>query len=1024
EAGEELKLEDINSERTSSAFDLSLEAVEVGGKLRLAFGYCSKLFHRETVERFAGYFKKAAYAVIENPLIKISDIELLSEEEKKKILVDFNAVTVEYPNGGTIHGLFGEQVEKTPDRIAVFGQPVGLVGNVRPVCLTYRELNQQSGRLAGMLIEKGVLPGTIVGIMMGRSIEMIIGLLGILKSGGAYLPIDPDYPKERIDYMLKDSGAKIKIGRAEDRKIGRSEFVLSSFFPASPLPRFLASDSSNLAYIIYTSGSTGKPKGVLITHRSFVNLIYFRRSIFEENQDSRMSQVANPAFDAMASEVWPCLLSGASLHITDKNHLAPGEMRDWLIQHCITISFQPTVMAEHLLTEIWPDEGVALKSLCAAGDKLNHYPQREYPFKLYNLYGPTEDTVWTTWTLVEKESHPGRSPVIGKPIANHHVYILNTNLKLQPVGLPGELCITGIGLARGYLNNPELTAIKFISVSSVSSVAKIYKTGDLAKWLPDGNIEFLGRIDHQVKIRGFRIELGEIENQLMKYPGVKEAVVLAQEERGDKYLCAYIVSDREHEISVYREYLLLKLPDYMIPSAFVQLEKIPVTPNGKIDRRALPKPGLKAGDNYVAPVNDVERKLVDLWSEVLDRQAHVSIGIDDNFFQLGGHSLNATILAAKIHKEFDVRIPLAEIFKTPTIKELAKYIKEKNKESHISIEPVEDREYYDLSPAQKRLYILQQLVTNNTGYNMPFAITLKENIEKEKLETVFKKLIKRHESLRTSFITVNEMPVQRIHREVEFSIDISNAPGETDINSFLFEFTKPFRLELAPLLRATLVTIGSSRFLIIDMHHIITDGTSQSVLEKECLALLAGETLEPLRFQYKDYSEWYNRVLQQEVIDRQESYWLKEFTGELPVLDLPTDYPRPSIQGIEGNVVSFAFDFEETAALKAIAEKDGLTLYMLLLAIFNVLLAKLSGQDDIIIGTPIAARRHADLANVIGMLVNTMAVRNFPLGGKVLNDFFKEVRNRTLEAYENQEYPFEVLVDKIALERDTSRNPV
>ncbi|HLP59759.1 MAG TPA: amino acid adenylation domain-containing protein, partial [Candidatus Deferrimicrobium sp.] len=566
-----------------SKFDLTLIVVEVEEKLRLTFEYSTKLFKRETVERFSVYFKNIVKSIIENKERKISDFEIITEEEKRLILTDFNDTAAEYPADKTIHQLFAEQVEKTPDRIALSGEPVGQVGLVRPVRLvqlTYLQLNEQSNRLAGLLIQKGVLAGSIVGIMMERSIELIIGLLGVLKSGGAYLPIDPDYPQERIDYMLKDSNAKIMVGNWHAcSEIHHSSFIIHH-----------SSHSSHLAYLIYTSGTTGRPKGVLIRHKSFINLIYFHRSIFEENQDSRISQVANPAFDAMGFEVWPCLVSGAALHIADnETRLSPAQMRDWLIRRGITISFQPTVMAEHLLAEMWPHGGVRLKSLCAAGDKLNRYPDRTYPFNLYNLYGPTEDTVWTTWTLVKTGTNPEMPPVIGKPVANHRVYILNSNLKLQPLGMPGELCISGAGLAEGYLNNPELTAEKFNrSYRSYRSYI-LYKTGDLARWLPDGNIEFLGRIDHQVKIRGFRIELGEIENRLAKHPGIKEAVVLDQaEENGDKYLCAYIVPGGEKVISGLWEYLAKKLPDYMIPSRFISLEKIPLTSNGKIDRGALP----------------------------------------------------------------------------------------------------------------------------------------------------------------------------------------------------------------------------------------------------------------------------------------------------------------------------------------------------------------------------------------------------------------------------------------------------
>ncbi|MCU0287155.1 MAG: amino acid adenylation domain-containing protein, partial [Acidobacteria bacterium] len=559
----------------------------------------------------------------------------------------------------------------------------------------------------------------------------------------------------------------------------------------------------------------------------------------------------------------------------------------------------------------------------------------------------------------------------------------------------------------------------------------IYKTGDLARWLTDGNVEYIGRIDHQVKIRGFRIELGEIESRLLKVSEIKEAVVVALETgRDDKYLCAYFVSGRTYEISEFRETLAKELPDYMIPSYFMQLEKIPLTPNGKIDHRALPRPELKLTESYTAPRNKIEKKLVELWAELLGRDAlHVSqlqtsIGIDDNFFQLGGHSLKATILVSKIHKEFNVKVPLVEIFKLPRIRELAVYIKGKKKESYNSIEPGEEKEYYALSPAQKRLYILQQMSTDNTNYNMPHIIPLKHDINKEKLESIFKALIARHESLRTSFEIVNEKPVQKIHKEIAFSIRCEYA-STAEVEHIIANFDKPFDLSKAPLLRVALLTVASTRqILLIDMHHIITDGISRSILEKEFMALYSGKELPPLRLQYKDYSEWQNNQQQRLLIKEQEKYWLEMFAEEIPVFNLPADFSRPKMQSFEGGQVRFLLTVKESLKLKELAKQTGVTLYMCILSVFTILLSRLSGQEDIVVGTPIAARRHADLEKIIGMFVNTLAMRNSPCGEKNYSEFLLELKERTLKAFENQEYQFEELVDKISLSRDTSRNPI
>ncbi|UCH97913.1 MAG: AMP-binding protein, partial [Candidatus Aminicenantes bacterium] len=560
----------------------------------------------------------------------------------------------------------------------------------------------------------------------------------------------------------------------------------------------------------------------------------------------------------------------------------------------------------------------------------------------------------------------------------------------------------------------------------------IYRTGDLARWLPDGNIEFLGRIDHQVKIRGFRIELGEIENHLANHEEIKEAVVIDRQEKdSEKYLCAYIVSNNKNITLGLREYLQRVLPNYMIPSFFVLLEKLPVTAHGKVDRKALPGPEVSTEKEYKAPRNQIEKKLAVIWSKVLAPQVQGPIGIDAHFFKLGGHSLNATIMTAKIHKEFQVILPLEQVFITPRLEDLAGYIKHrvKNIHIHVPIEPAEKKEYYPLSPAQKRLYVLQHFTVDNTSYNMPYTINLAENIDKQELESTLEKLVARHESLRTSFKTVNEEPVQRMHHEVEFKMDYYLAAESRPAAALMSSFVRPFDLSRAPLLRAALIENQQQRdILMIDMHHIITDAASQDILIKEFMEWYAnpGKELAPLKLQCKDYSQWLDSGPQKALVRQQETYWLKEFPKDeqLPVLELPFDHPRPLVQSFAGNRVRFILEAEETKILKTTAAENDVTLYMCLLAVLNILFFKLSSQEDIILGTAIAVRRHIDLQDVIGMLVNTLPMRNYPSGDKPFKLFLKEIKKRTLEAYENQEYPFEELVDHLPVNRDTARNPV
>ncbi|UCH97508.1 MAG: AMP-binding protein, partial [Candidatus Aminicenantes bacterium] len=558
----------------------------------------------------------------------------------------------------------------------------------------------------------------------------------------------------------------------------------------------------------------------------------------------------------------------------------------------------------------------------------------------------------------------------------------------------------------------------------------IYKTGDLAKWLPDGNIEFLGRIDHQVKIRGFRIELGEIENRLLTHDRVKETVVLAQKDKnGDNYLCAYIVSDSEHQVPDFREFLLKYLPDYMVPSYFVQIQNIPLNPNGKVDQKALPAPVFTTAGRYIPPGNEVEKKLVEIWSEILTLKKE-EIGIDANFLQLGGHSLKAHYVAAKIHKTFDVTLPLVKVFEIPTIRGLARYIEASGTEKYEPIKAVEEKEYYLLTPAQKRLYILQQMELESIGYNMPQVLPLREEVDLEQLEKAIKKLISRHESLRTSFQIINEEPFQEIHDQVELAMAHYDLRDKQENQAqaaaeIVRGFVKPFDLSEAPLLRVGLICTTESRHLfLLDMHHIITDGTSQAILKKELLTLYSGKELPPLPLQYKDYAWWQNSGKQQELIKHQETHWLSLFSDEIPVLNLPNDYPRPLLQSFAGRRINFVSTEEETKHLTAIAEENGSTLYMIILSLFNILLAKLSGEEDIIVGTPIAGRLHPDAESLVGMFVNTLPMRNYPQGSKTFKEFLQEVKKHTLDAYENQAYPFDQLVEKISVSRDTSRNPV
>jgi amino acid adenylation domain-containing protein len=1092
----------------TAKFDLSLEVIETNETLSFTFEYSTALFKEKTIQRFAACFKQIINHVLENANVKLSGIEIISQQERQQVLYEFNNTKSGYPVNKTLHQLFAEQVCRTPGNIAAaalpgqipnpksqipnhaargpykeesFGQVLNAFGEMH---LSYRELNKRSGQLAHLLKEKGVKPDNIVGIMVERSLELIVGIMATLKADGVYMPIDPDYPQERINYMLADSnarfllaapGTQVKVNaEAKERFIEKIDISnLSSFSTSTSTCQV---NPTNLAYVIYTSGTTGRPKGVLIRHRGVVNMVWLHREVFRENSRSRISQVSNFSFDAMGFEVWPCLLAGACLCIVDnETRMDPGKIKEWLIRNQVTISFQSTSMATALLDERWPgagETGIALEVIRTAGDRLMRYPTRRYPFRFYNLYGPTEDTVWTTWAEVPVIKEPVERvnpPPIGKPAANHRVFILSQNSKLQPIGVTGELCISGVGLARGYLNRPELTAEKFIEIEVMAKVegeevpredehmppmshmSYIYKTGDLARWLADGNIEFLGRIDQQVKIRGFRIEPGEIEKLLLEPESVKEALVIAWEYgNGEKYLCAYVVPHSphsSHSLNALKEHLSGRLPGYMVPSHFISLERMPLNPNGKVDLKALPEPGLISGEKYVAPHSNVEKALADNWARVLGINKE-RIGIDDNFFELGGHSLKATLFIARLRHQLQIRIPLIEVFKTPTIRGMAHYINQRAEHDPkpielVEIQPVPTREYYEVSSAQKRLYIVQQMNPDNTAYNMPAAVRLVGRPDKEALENTSRQLIQRHESLRTSFEMIDGLPVQKIHDEVEFEMEyfdshidqvevkiengddegtwgLAPLPGESH-----HPFVRPFDLSKAPLLRMGLIKIREAEYiLMIDMHHIISDGTSLEIFVSEFAALYRGDKLPGLRIRYKDFSFWQNQWKQSEERKMQEAYWLRQLEGELPVLKLPTDYKRPWERSFKGHAIEFDIDKEKAVKLYDLALDEGATVFMVLTALVNVLLSKLSNQEDIIIGTAVSGRSHPDLQSIMGMFVNMIALRNNPSAEKTFREFLKEVKIRSMEAFNNQDYPFDDLVEKLAVTRDAHRNPL
>jgi amino acid adenylation domain-containing protein/thioester reductase-like protein/non-ribosomal peptide synthase protein (TIGR01720 family) len=1029
--------------------------------LYVNFSYNALVYERTLIESIAGNFENVIKQVVDNPGIWIKEIEVITEQERHKILFDFNAAAVDYPKDKTIHELFTSQAGKIPAHTAV-------VFNDQH--LSYRELGKKANHLAGLLREKGVGPDKIVGVMVSRSLEMMVALLSVLKAGGAYVPIDPEYPVERIKFYLQDSRANLLLTQQDiiDKFKKSKAYVETidvfdeSIYDENRIQPVNLASPKDLAYVIFTSGSTGKPKGVMIRHRNAVNFFKGMLDKIDFSPEKAILALTTISFDIFLLETLLPLTTGLKVVVADEmQQKDPELLKDTIIKHKIKL-LQATPSRLKLLLRTRSDYDCLkeIKYLLVGGEP---FPgdlfvnlQENFQGKIIDVYGPTETTVWSTLKDLTDE----KEITIGVPIANTRVYILDKSMRLQPLGVVGELYIGGNGVARGYLNRPVLTSEMFMDITPIthsphfpySPYSTIYRTGDLARWLPNGEIECLGRIDHQVKIRGFRIETGEIENHIIGQQDqkIKEAVVMAREDTsGEKYLCAYIAANEKIDITGLEKTLSMTLLDYMIPSYFVQLDNIPLTPNGKVDREKMPDPQIKVkGKSYVAPRNEIEDKLAAIWSQLLHIKKEL-IGIDDEFFKLGGHSLKAAVMITMIHKVVNVRVKMHEIFNMSTIRKLAAFIAETNEHVYFSIPLAEEKEYYPQTSPQKRLFFVDQLENAGIVYNMQLMDVYCKGIEKEALEEAARKLIKRHESLRTSFFILEGEAVQKVHDFAEVGADFtveyyemsedemisSRKQGKgyvrgkdihfKDLKELTEHFVRPFELTRPPLLRLGLIKIwGNTNILMLDTHHIVSDGISMVVFLNDLWELYDGEKLSPLDIQYKDFSQWTHHDKQKQAVKRQEKYWLDVFDGEIAVLNLPNDNPRPSRLTFNGDMLHFEVEKEYTKKLNLMAREQGVTLYMILFAAYNVLLAKLSGQKEIIVGTVTAGRDHADLQNLIGMFVNTLALRSYPEGNKTFKEFLGEVRENILAAFENQDYPFEELVGKVSSRSDVSRNPI
>ena len=1026
----------LQIEGATAKFDLTMYLTDGSEGLEGVLEYNSDLFDEATMKRMVRHFQTLLDGIVADPDRSISNLPLLTASEEQQLVVEWNETRREYPHESTTQELFEAQVVARPEALAV------VCGESK---LSYEQLNRRANQLAHYLRRQGVGKESLVGVCLERSEHMVVALLAILKAGGAYLPLDPSYPMDRLGFMLSDAAVKVLLTQEGMReRLPQSETtVISIDRVANELdaetdtnPEHVTT-GENLAYVIYTSGSTGRPKGVEIEHRGVLNLVTWHQRYYEVSAADRATQLASAAFDASVWEFWPYLTAGATVYIVDEEtRSTPRKLLAYLSEHRITLSFLPTPLAEAVLTERLPED-LRLRALLTGGDRLHRGQWGNLPFKFVNHYGPTEITVVATCGMVSERER--RDPTIGRPIDNTKVYILDSQLRPVPVRVVGEIYIGGAGLARGYLNRPELTAERF--VNNPFSEGRLYKTGDLARYLDNGEIEFIGRIDQQVKVRGFRIELGEIEGVISEYPGIREVVVDVSGNDIDRRLVAYVVSEADAEFNAQelRDHLKKRLPEYMLPAAFIPLDQLPLSPNGKVDYRALPTPdevtpSLETA--FVPARTPVEEMLSGIWADILKVER---VGVHDNFFELGGHSLLATQVISRVRKTFELELPLRVVFETPTVAEMAEEI-EKSQFDGANIPPLVRREPVDeipLSFAQQRLWFLDQLEPGSSLFNIPIAIQLSGRLKFEALQETLATVVDRHEVLRTNYVSAAGQPNQVVKQNETpqlTHVDLRSFPEadrEEELRQRLRENAlRPFSLSDDLMLRATLFQLSETEnVLLLTTHHIAADGWSMGILFREIAqhyeTFAAGKSAAPpLPIQYGDYAIWQRRWLSGEALEKELSYWRTQLRGAPPVLELPTDRPRPKARSFQGSSQSLSLSETLTSDVKKLGRQEGVTLFMVLLAAFQILLSRYAGNEDVVVGTDVANRTRIETEGLIGFFVNLLVLRTDLSGNPTFREVLQRVREMALGAYAHQQMPFEKLVEDLQPERSLSRTPL
>lgn len=1011
---EGLSLKSVGYEQLGSQFDFTLMLAKTSKGMELSFQYNTDIYSNDTMNGFIECYITTLQQFVKSDSISVSKYPVISEKMYELLIYGWNQTEVYFDDKVIIPDMFEETSRK-------YGTKTALICEGRE--MTFRELDEKAGQLANYLAEQGVRPNSIVSILMDRSFELFVSILGVLKAGGTYAPVDIKLPEDRIKFMIEDAGSRILISKRKiARKLGNPNGVHCIYLDEDWEERYYAKEEylrtagpNDMCYLLFTSGSTGKPKGVMVRHGGVANLVHSITKTVDYTPDKKMITVSSVSFDIFIIDAIIPLIQGLTVvvpsEIENKNPLL---LRQLITQYDVKM-IQTTPSKYKLILDMGAEHAFLrnMTDVIAAGEPfssslLELFGKYEN-LKIYNGYGPTETTVYSTIDELQKDS----KITIGRPIDNTYIYILNKHMQPQMAGVPGDLYISGAGVSKGYLNREDLTKEKFVADPFRHGLI-MYNTGDRAKWLFDGTIDYLGRNDNQVKLRGYRIEIDEIEKRIFTHPGIKEVVVLLKEDKNQiQYLCAYLVADKRGITKELAEYLSHWLPFYMVPSLFVEMEQMPYTPNGKIDKKKL----YEANDDsymedvFAEPETDTEKKLANIWYGILEVE---QISINSNFFLNKGDSLKAAMLLSKIQREFHADITLGDVFHYPTIKEQAICIEKslnKGSQELTALSRLENALDYKASLAQKRMFTLHNLDNTKIAYNMPGLLKLEgDYLARETIEEIFTELIKRHACLRTSFYVENGEIMQKVHETFSFQVERVQ-DQKMDMEFLIANCIRPFELSEAPLIRVTLLeTEKKEQSIFIDIFHGVADGVSLEILINEFTSLYHKEKLDELKYSYIDYTAWQSEYLNSEIIQKQKNYWKKQFECGIPVMNLPYDFPKADKNDLDGDYMEFYTGSELTASARKFCEQRDVTLYMYLLASFQVFLSQICEQEDVVTGTLTANRTNPNFQNLVGFFINTIPILTKLEQKEQFISYLDRVKECCIRDLENQEFPYESIM--------------